>query len=171
VRCGACADKCPFLHRHRRPEEHAGAQGRRTHPPRSTGKSSRRRQIFAQDGRRTGTDRGLCLKELVRYYFYQCTEWRRLLGLSAPTASEDQEDITMEIATGASQSARIRTSGGSAGPVSTLLHEGQPIWASKPHTIVGHNLRNAYAGRTSRTVTGKRIKPTFNRKAGRDPVS
>jgi ferredoxin len=28
VRCGACADKCHFLHRHRRPQEHAGAEGR-----------------------------------------------------------------------------------------------------------------------------------------------
>ena len=27
VRCGACADKCHFFHRHRRSQEHAGTAG------------------------------------------------------------------------------------------------------------------------------------------------
>ncbi|MEK6744983.1 MAG: sulfate reduction electron transfer complex DsrMKJOP subunit DsrK [Nitrospirota bacterium] len=153
VRCGACADKCHFF---------IGTGDPKNMPVlRAELIRSVYRKEFTTAGRIFGKMAGAreltvdVLKEWW-YYFYQCTECRRC-SVFCPYGI-DQAEITMigrELLNLLGLNIEWI-----AGPVSNCYMKGNHL-GLEPHTIIG-NLE--YMLDDIETVTGKRIKPTFNRK-------
>ena len=153
VRCGACADKCHFF---------IGTGDPKNMPVlRAELIRSVYRKEFTVAGKIFGKMAGAreltidVLKEWW-YYFYQCTECRRC-SVFCPYGI-DQAEITMigrELLNLLGLNIEWI-----AGPVSNCYMKGNHL-GLEPHTIVG-NLE--YMLDDIESVTGKRIKPTFNRK-------
>jgi Fe-S oxidoreductase len=153
VRCGACADKCHFF---------IGTGDPKNMPVlRAELIRSVYRKEFTTAGKIFGRMAGAreltvdVLKEWW-YYFYQCTECRRC-SVFCPYGI-DQAEITMigrELLNLLGLNIEWI-----AGPVSNCYMKGNHL-GLEPHTIIG-NLE--YMLDDIETVTGKRIKPTFNRK-------
>jgi Fe-S oxidoreductase len=153
VRCGACADKCHFF---------IGTGDPKNMPVlRAELIRSVYRKEFTLAGKLFGKMAGAreltvdVLKEWW-YYFYQCTECRRC-SVFCPYGI-DQAEITIigrELLNLLGLNIEWI-----AGPVSNCYMKGNHL-GLEPHTIVG-NLE--YMLDDIETVTGKRIKPTFNRK-------
>ena len=153
VRCGACADKCHFF---------IGTGDPKNMPVlRAELIRSVYRKEFTLAGKIFGKLAGAreltvdVLKEWW-YYFYQCTECRRC-SVFCPYGI-DQAEITMigrELLNLLGLNIEWI-----AGPVSNCYMKGNHL-GLEPHTIVG-NLE--YMLDDIETITGKRIKPTFNRK-------
>jgi Fe-S oxidoreductase len=153
VRCGACADKCHFF---------IGTGDPKNMPVlRAELIRSVYRKEFTLAGKIFGKMAGAreltvdVLKEWW-YYFYQCTECRRC-SIFCPYGI-DQAEITMigrELLNLLGLNIEWI-----AGPVSNCYMKGNHL-GLEPHTIVG-NLE--YMLDDIETITGKRIKPTFNRK-------
>jgi Fe-S oxidoreductase len=153
VRCGACADKCHFF---------IGTGDPKNMPVlRAELIRSVYRKEFTKAGKILGSMAGareLTLDVLKEwwYYFYQCTECRRC-SVFCPYGI-DQAEITMigrELLNLLGLNIEWI-----AGPVANCYMKGNHL-GLEPHTIVG-NLE--YMLDDIETVTGKRIKPTFNRK-------
>ncbi len=153
VRCGACADKCHFF---------IGTGDPKNMPVlRAELIRSVYRKEFTLAGKIFGKMAGareLTLDVLKEwwYYFYQCTECRRC-SVFCPYGI-DQAEITIigrELLNLLGLNIEWI-----AGPVSNCYMKGNHL-GLEPHTIVG-NLE--YMLDDIETVTGKRIKPTFNRK-------
>jgi len=153
VRCGACADKCHFF---------IGTGDPKNMPVlRAELIRSVYRKEFTTAGKilgRMAGGRELTLDVLKEwwYYFYQCTECRRC-SVFCPYGI-DQAEITMigrELLNLLGLNIEWI-----AGPVSNCYMKGNHL-GLEPHTIVG-NLE--YMLDDIETVTGKKIKPTFNRK-------
>ncbi len=153
VRCGACADKCHFF---------IGTGDPKNMPVlRAELIRSVYRKEFTLAGKilgRMAGARDLTLDVLKEwwYYFYQCTECRRC-SVFCPYGI-DQAEITIigrELLNLLGLNIEWI-----AGPVSNCYMKGNHL-GLEPHTIVG-NLE--YMLDDIETVTGKRIKPTFNRK-------
>jgi Fe-S oxidoreductase len=153
VRCGACADKCHFF---------IGTGDPKNMPVlRAELIRSVYRKEFTTAGKILGKMAGareLTLDVLKEwwYYFFQCTECRRC-SVFCPYGI-DQAEITMigrELLNLLGLNIEWI-----AGPVSNCYMKGNHL-GLEPHTIVG-NLE--YMLDDIETVTGKRIKPTFNRK-------
>jgi Fe-S oxidoreductase len=153
VRCGACADKCHFF---------IGTGDPKNMPVlRAELIRSVYRKEFTVAGKILGKMAGareLTLDVLKEwwYYFYQCTECRRC-SVFCPYGI-DQAEITIigrELLNLLGLNIEWI-----AGPVSNCYMKGNHL-GLEPHTIVG-NLE--YMLDDIETVTGKRIKPTFNRK-------
>jgi len=153
VRCGACADKCHFF---------IGTGDPKNMPVlRAELIRSVYRKEYTLAGKIFGTMAGAreltvdVLKEWW-YYFFQCTECRRC-SVFCPYGI-DQAEITIigrELLNLIGLNIEWI-----AGPVSNCYMKGNHL-GLEPHTIVG-NLE--YMLDDIETVTGKRIKPTFNRK-------
>jgi Fe-S oxidoreductase len=153
VRCGACADKCHFF---------IGTGDPKNMPVlRAELIRSVYRKEFTLAGKLFGKMAGAreltvdVLKEWW-YYFYQCTECRRC-SVFCPYGI-DQAEITMigrELLNLLGLNIEWI-----AGPVSNCYMKGNHL-GLEPHTIIG-NLE--YMLDDIETITGKRIKPTFNRK-------
>jgi Fe-S oxidoreductase len=153
VRCGACADKCHFF---------IGTGDPKNMPVlRAELIRSVYRKEFTLAGKVLGKMAGareLTLDVLKEwwYYFFQCTECRRC-SVFCPYGI-DQAEITMigrELLNLLGLNIEWI-----AGPVSNCYMKGNHL-GLEPHTIVG-NLE--YMLDDIETVTGKRIKPSFNRK-------
>jgi len=153
VRCGACADKCHFF---------IGTGDPKNMPVlRAELIRSVYRKEFTTAGKILGKMAGgreLTLDVLKEwwYYFYQCTECRRC-SVFCPYGI-DQAEITIigrELLNLLGLNIEWI-----AGPVSNCYMKGNHL-GLEPHTIIG-NLE--YMLDDIETVTGKRIKPTFNRK-------
>ncbi|MDA8101101.1 MAG: (Fe-S)-binding protein [Nitrospiraceae bacterium] len=153
VRCGACADKCHFF---------IGTGDPKNMPVlRAELIRSVYRKEFTTAGKilgRMAGARDLTLDVLKEwwYYFYQCTECRRC-SVFCPYGI-DQAEITIigrELLNLLGLNIEWI-----AGPVSNCYMKGNHL-GLEPHTIVG-NLE--YMLDDIETVTGKRIKPSFNRK-------
>ncbi len=153
VRCGACADKCHF---------YIGTGDPKNMPVlRAELIRSVYRKEFTLAGKLFGTMAGgreLTLDVLKEwwYYFFQCTECRRC-SVFCPYGI-DQAEITIigrEL---------LNLLGLNidwiAGPAAACYMKGNHL-GLEPHTIVG-NLE--YMLDDIETITGKKIKPTFNRK-------
>jgi Fe-S oxidoreductase len=153
VRCGACADKCHFF---------IGTGDPKNMPVlRAELIRSVYRKEFTTAGKILGKMAGArelnldVLKEWW-YYFYQCTECRRC-SIFCPYGI-DQAEITIigrELLNLLGLNIEWI-----AGPAANCYMKGNHL-GLEPHTIVG-NLE--YMLDDIETVTGKRIKPTFNRK-------
>jgi Fe-S oxidoreductase len=153
VRCGACTDKCHFF---------IGTGDPKNMPVlRAELIRSVYRKEFTLAGKILGKMAGAreltvdVLKEWW-YYFYQCTECRRC-SVFCPYGI-DQAEITIigrELLNLLGLNIEWI-----AGPVANCYMKGNHL-GLEPHTIVG-NLE--YMLDDIETVTGKRIKPTFNRK-------
>jgi len=153
VRCGACADKCHFF---------IGTGDPKNMPVlRAELIRSVYRKEYTLAGKIFGKMAGAreltidVLKEWW-YYFFQCTECRRC-SVFCPYGI-DQAEITIigrELLNLLGLNIEWI-----AGPVSNCYMKGNHL-GLEPHTIVG-NLE--YMLDDIETVTGKRIKPTFNRK-------
>jgi len=153
VRCGACADKCHFF---------IGTGDPKNMPVlRAELIRSVYRKEYTVAGKIFGKMAGAreltidVLKEWW-YYFYQCTECRRC-SVFCPYGI-DQAEITIigrELLNLLGLNIEWI-----AGPVSNCYMKGNHL-GLEPHTIVG-NLE--YMLDDIETITGKRIKPTFNRK-------
>ena len=153
VRCGACADKCHFF---------IGTGDPKNMPVlRAELIRSVYRKEFTLAGKilgRMAGARDLTLDVLKEwwYYFFQCTECRRC-SVFCPYGI-DQAEITIigrELLNLLGLNIEWI-----AGPVSNCYMKGNHL-GLEPHTIVG-NLE--YMLDDIETVTGKRIKPSFNRK-------
>jgi Fe-S oxidoreductase len=153
VRCGACADKCHFF---------IGTGDPKNMPVlRAELIRSVYRKEYTLAGKIFGSMAGareLTLDVLKEwwYYFYQCTECRRC-SVFCPYGI-DQAEITMigrELLNLLGLNIEWI-----AGPVSNCYMKGNHL-GLEPHTIVG-NLE--YMLDDIETITGKKIKPTFNRK-------
>ncbi len=153
VRCGACADKCHFF---------IGTGDPKNMPVlRAELIRSVYRKEFTAAGKILGKMAGareLTLDVLKEwwYYFYQCTECRRC-SIFCPYGI-DQAEITIigrELLNLVGLNIEWI-----AGPVANCYMKGNHL-GLEPHTIVS-NLE--YMLDDIETVTGKRIKPTFNRK-------
>jgi Fe-S oxidoreductase len=153
VRCGACADKCHFF---------IGTGDPKNMPVlRAELIRSVYRKEFTLAGKILGKMAGareLTLDVLKEwwYYFYQCTECRRC-SVFCPYGI-DQAEITIigrELLNELGLNIEWI-----AGPASNCYMKGNHL-GLEPHTILG-NLE--YMLDDIETVTGKRIKPTFNRK-------
>jgi Fe-S oxidoreductase len=153
VRCGACADKCHFF---------IGTGDPKNMPVlRAELIRSVYRKEFTTAGKilgRMAGARDLTLDVLKEwwYYFYQCTECRRC-SVFCPYGI-DQAEITIigrELLNMLGLNIEWI-----AGPAANCYMKGNHL-GLEPHTIVG-NLE--YMLDDIETVTGKRIKPTFNRK-------
>ena len=153
VRCGACADKCHFF---------IGTGDPKNMPVlRAELIRSVYRKEFTTAGKilgRMAGARDLTLDVLKEwwYYFFQCTECRRC-SVFCPYGI-DQAEITMigrELLNMLGLNIEWI-----AGPVSNCYMKGNHL-GLEPHTIVG-NLE--YMLDDIETVTGKKIKPSFNRK-------
>ena len=153
VRCGACADKCHFF---------IGTGDPKNMPVlRAELIRSVYRKEFTVAGKIFGKMAGardLTLDVLREwwYYFYQCTECRRC-SVFCPYGI-DQAEITIigrELLNLLGLNIEWV-----AGPASNCYMKGNHL-GLEPHTIVG-NLE--YMLDDIETITGKRIKPTFNRK-------
>jgi Fe-S oxidoreductase len=153
VRCGACADKCHFF---------IGTGDPKNMPVlRAELIRSVYRKEFTLAGKLFGKMAGAreltvdVLKEWW-YYFFQCTECRRC-SVYCPYGI-DQAEITIigrELLNLLGLNIEWI-----AGPASACYMKGNHL-GLEPHTIVG-NLE--YMLDDIETITGKRIKPTFNRK-------
>ena len=153
VRCGACADKCHFF---------IGTGDPKNMPVlRAELIRSVYRKEYTLAGKIFGKMAGAreltidVLKEWW-YYFFQCTECRRC-SVFCPYGI-DQAEITIigrELLNLLGLNIEWI-----AGPVSNCYMKGNHL-GLEPHTIVG-NLE--YMLDDIETITGKRIKPTFNRK-------
>jgi len=153
VRCGACADKCHFF---------IGTGDPKNMPVlRAELIRSVYRKEFTLAGKIFGKMAGAreltvdVLKEWW-YYFFQCTECRRC-SVFCPYGI-DQAEITMigrELLNLLGLNIEWI-----AGPVSNCYMKGNHL-GLEPHTITG-NLE--YMLDDIETITGKKIKPTFNRK-------
>jgi Fe-S oxidoreductase len=153
VRCGACADKCHFF---------IGTGDPKNMPVlRAELIRSVYRKEFTAAGKILGKMAGAreltvdVLKEWW-YYFYQCTECRRC-SVFCPYGI-DQAEITIigrELLNELGLNIEWI-----AGPAANCYMKGNHL-GLEPHTIVG-NLE--YMLDDIETITGKRIKPTFNRK-------
>lgn len=153
VRCGACADKCHFF---------IGTGDPKNMPVlRAELIRSVYRKEFTVAGKIFGKMAGAreltvdVLKEWW-YYFYQCTECRRC-SIYCPYGI-DQAEITIigrELLNLLGLNIEWI-----AGPAANCYMKGNHL-GLEPHTIVG-NLE--YMLDDIETITGKRIKPTFNRK-------
>jgi Fe-S oxidoreductase len=153
VRCGACADKCHFF---------IGTGDPKNMPVlRAELIRSVYRKEFTTAGKILGKMAGArelnldVLKEWW-YYFYQCTECRRC-SIFCPYGI-DQAEITIigrELLNLLGLNIEWI-----AGPAANCYMKGNHL-GLEPHTIVG-NLE--YMLDDIETVTGKKIKPTFNRK-------
>jgi Fe-S oxidoreductase len=153
VRCGACADKCHFF---------IGTGDPKNMPVlRAELIRSVYRKEFTTAGKILGKMAGareLSLDVLKEwwYYFYQCTECRRC-SIFCPYGI-DQAEITIigrELLNLLGLNIEWI-----AGPAANCYMKGNHL-GLEPHTIVG-NLE--YMLDDIETVTGKKIKPTFNRK-------
>jgi Fe-S oxidoreductase len=153
VRCGACADKCHFF---------IGTGDPKNMPVlRAELIRSVYRKEFTTAGKIFGKMAGareLTLDVLKEwwYYFFQCTECRRC-SVFCPYGI-DQAEITIigrELLNELGLNIEWI-----AGPASACYMKGNHL-GLEPHTIVG-NLE--YMLDDIETITGKRIKPTFNRK-------
>ncbi len=153
VRCGACADKCHFF---------IGTGDPKNMPVlRAELLRSVYRKEFTAAGKILGKIAGardLTLDVLKEwwYYFYQCTECRRC-SVFCPYGI-DQAEITIigrELLNLLGLNIEWI-----AGPAANCYMKGNHL-GLEPHTIVG-NLE--YMLDDIETVTGKKIKPTFNRK-------
>jgi Fe-S oxidoreductase len=153
VRCGACADKCHFF---------IGTGDPKNMPVlRAELIRSVYRKEFTLAGKLFGKMAGareLTLDVLKEwwYYFYQCTECRRC-SVFCPYGI-DQAEITIigrELLNLLGLNIEWI-----AGPVSNCYMKGNHL-GLEPHAIVG-NLE--YMLDDIETLTGKRIKPSFNRK-------
>jgi Fe-S oxidoreductase len=153
VRCGACADKCHFF---------IGTGDPKNMPVlRAELIRSVYRKEYTLAGKIFGKMAGareLTLDVLKEwwYYFYQCTECRRC-SVFCPYGI-DQAEITIigrELLNLLGLNIEWI-----AGPVSNCYMKGNHL-GLEPHTIVS-NLE--YMLDDIETITGKRIKPTFNRK-------
>ncbi|HYA88182.1 MAG TPA: (Fe-S)-binding protein, partial [Nitrospirota bacterium] len=153
VRCGACADKCHFF---------IGTGDPKNMPVlRAELIRSVYRKEFTTAGKILGKMAGareLTLDVLKEwwYYFFQCTECRRC-SVFCPYGI-DQAEITIigrELLNELGLNIEWI-----AGPAANCYMKGNHL-GLEPHTIVG-NLD--YMLDDIETVTGKRIKPTFNRK-------
>jgi Fe-S oxidoreductase len=153
VRCGACADKCHFF---------IGTGDPKNMPVlRAELIRSVYRRKFTTAGKILGRMAGareLTLDVLKEwwYYFFQCTECRRC-SVFCPYGI-DQAEITIigrELLNLLGLNIEWI-----AGPAANCYMKGNHL-GLEPHTIVG-NLE--YMLDDIETVTGKRIKPTFNRK-------
>ena len=153
VRCGACADKCHFF---------IGTGDPKNMP---VLRAELIRSVYRKEytiagkifGKMAGA-RELTLDVLKEwwYYFYQCTECRRC-SVFCPYGI-DQAEITMigrELLNLLGLNIEWI-----AGPVSNCYMKGNHL-GLEPHTIIG-NLE--YMLDDIETITGKKIKPTFNRK-------
>ena len=153
VRCGACADKCHFF---------IGTGDPKNMPVlRAELMRSVYRREFTKAGKILGRMAGArdltidVLKEWW-YYFYQCTECRRC-SVFCPYGI-DQAEITI-IGRDLLNMLGLNIEW-IAGPAANCYMKGNHL-GLEPHTIVG-NLE--YMLDDIETVTGKRIKPSFNRK-------
>jgi Fe-S oxidoreductase len=153
VRCGACADKCHFF---------IGTGDPKNMPVlRAELLRSVYRKEFTLAGKILGRMAGareLTLDVLKEwwYYFYQCTECRRC-SVYCPYGI-DQAEITIigrELLNELGLNIEWI-----AGPAANCYMKGNHL-GLEPHTIIG-NLE--YMLDDIETVTGKRIKPSFNRK-------
>ncbi len=153
VRCGACADKCHFF---------IGTGDPKNMPVlRAELIRSVYRKEFTAAGKILGKIAGareLTLDVLKEwwYYFYQCTECRRC-SVFCPYGI-DQAEITIigrELLNLLGLNIEWI-----AGPAANCYMKGNHL-GLEPHTIVG-NLE--YMLDDIETVTGKKIKPSFNRK-------
>jgi Fe-S oxidoreductase len=153
VRCGACADKCHFF---------IGTGDPKNMPVlRAELIRSVYRKEFTVAGKIFGKMAGareLTLDVLKEwwYYFFQCTECRRC-SVFCPYGI-DQAEITIigrELLNLLGLNIEWI-----AGPASNCYMKGNHL-GLEPHTIVG-NLE--YMLDDIETITGKKIKPTFNRK-------
>jgi Fe-S oxidoreductase len=153
VRCGACADKCHFF---------IGTGDPKNMPVlRAELIRSVYRKEFTTAGKILGKMAGareLTLDVLKEwwYYFYQCTECRRC-SVFCPYGI-DQAEITIigrELLNLLGLNIEWI-----AGPAAACYMKGNHL-GLEPHTIVG-NLE--YMLDDIETITGKKIKPTFNRK-------
>jgi Fe-S oxidoreductase len=153
VRCGACADKCHFF---------IGTGDPKNMPVlRAELIRSVYRKEFTMAGKILGKMAGardLTLDVLKEwwYYFFQCTECRRC-SVFCPYGI-DQAEITIigrELLNLLGLNIEWI-----AGPAANCYMKGNHL-GLEPHTIVG-NLE--YMLDDIETVTGKKIKPTFNRK-------
>jgi Fe-S oxidoreductase len=153
VRCGACADKCHFF---------IGTGDPKNMPVlRAELIRSVYRKEFTAAGKILGKMAGareLTLDVLKEwwYYFYQCTECRRC-SVFCPYGI-DQAEITIigrELLNLVGLNIEWI-----AGPAAACYMKGNHL-GLEPHTIVS-NLE--YMLDDIETITGKRIKPTFNRK-------
>jgi Fe-S oxidoreductase len=153
VRCGACADKCHFF---------IGTGDPKNMPVlRAELIRSVYRKEFTAAGKILGKMAGareLTLDVLKEwwYYFYQCTECRRC-SVFCPYGI-DQAEITIigrELLNLLGLNIEWI-----AGPAAACYMKGNHL-GLEPHTIVG-NLE--YMLDDIETITGKKIKPTFNRK-------
>src|SRR5512133_140159 len=153
VRCGACADKCHFF---------IGTGDPKNMPVlRAELIRSVYRKEYTLAGKLFGKMAGareLTLDVLKEwwYYFYQCTECRRCsvfcpYGIDTAEVTIIGRELLNLIGLNIEWI---------AGPVSNCYMKGNHL-GLEPHTIVG-NLE--YMLDDIETVTGKRIKPTFNRK-------
>jgi Fe-S oxidoreductase len=153
VRCGACADKCHFF---------IGTGDPKNMPVlRAELIRSVYRKEFTLAGKIFGKMAGareLTLDVLKEwwYYFFQCTECRRC-SVFCPYGI-DQAEITI-IGRELLNELGLNIDW-IAGPASACYMKGTHL-GLEPHTIVG-NLE--YMLDDIETITGKRIKPTFNRK-------
>jgi Fe-S oxidoreductase len=153
VRCGACADKCHFF---------IGTGDPKNMPVlRAELIRSVYRKEFTTAGKIFGKMAGareLTLDVLKEwwYYFFQCTECRRC-SVFCPYGI-DQAEITI-IGRELLNELGLNIDW-IAGPASACYMKGNHL-GLEPHTIVG-NLE--YMLDDIETITGKRIKPTFNRK-------
>jgi Fe-S oxidoreductase len=153
VRCGACADKCHF---------YIGTGDPKNMPVlRAELIRSVYRKEFTVAGKIFGKMAGAreltvdVLKEWW-YYFYQCTECRRC-SVFCPYGI-DQAEITIigrELLNLLGLNIEWI-----AGPASACYMKGNHL-GLEPHTIVGNM---EYMLDDIETITGKRIKPSFNRK-------
>jgi len=153
VRCGACADKCHFF---------IGTGDPKNMPVlRAELIRSVYRKEFTVAGKILGSMAGgreLTVDVLKEwwYYFYQCTECRRC-SVFCPYGI-DQAEITIigrELLNLLGLNIEWI-----AGPAANCYMKGNHL-GLEPHTIIG-NLE--YMLDDIETVTGKRIKPSFNRK-------
>ena len=153
VRCGACADKCHFF---------IGTGDPKNMPVlRAELIRSVYRKEFTLAGKIFGKMAGareLTLDVLKEwwYYFFQCTECRRC-SIFCPYGI-DQAEITI-IGRELLNELGLNIDW-IAGPAAACYMKGNHL-GLEPHTIVG-NLE--YMLDDIETITGKRIKPTFNRK-------
>jgi len=153
VRCGACADKCHFF---------IGTGDPKNMP---VLRAELLRSVYRKEytiagkvlGRMAGA-RELTVDVLKEwwYYFFQCTECRRC-SVFCPYGIDTAEITIIGRELLNLLGLNIEWI---AGPVSNCYMKGNHL-GLEPHTIVG-NLE--YMLDDIETVTGKRIKPTFNRK-------
>ncbi|RJQ40607.1 MAG: (Fe-S)-binding protein [Nitrospiraceae bacterium] len=153
VRCGACADKCHFFI--------GGGDPKNMPVLRAELLRSVYRKYFTASGKMLGKVAGAreltldVLKE-IWYYYYQCTECRRC-SVFCPYGI-DQAEITM-MGRELTNLLGLNTDWIS-GPVANCYMKGNHL-GLEPHTITSSM---EFFLDDIETITGIRVKPTFNRK-------